>query len=213
MSTLAGSSSSSSGKPSPETVRMACSTLGYCLGNQTYGIVGGGALVLLGSQRETEDVDMVVPQGETKNARSILRNQVAYFEVQAKTNYTHYKSSPPVEIEILAPPGLFKMPFTASTPIISIDGIKVLKPTLILNAKCDSILSRATDTKKGTDGYDIKYLLWWCVSENGRAHNCVPTSSEVPNATTEFVEWFVGIYQARELWSTAGFDFIAGRFP
>ncbi|RDL35686.1 uncharacterized protein BP5553_06298 [Venustampulla echinocandica] len=107
MSTSAGPSSYSSGKPTPDDVRAASSALGYCLGNQIYGIVGGGALVLLGSARETEDVDFVVPQGETKNTRSILRKETTYFEVQAKTNHTYYKSTPPVEIEILAPPRPF----------------------------------------------------------------------------------------------------------
>lgn len=99
-----------------------------------------------------------------------------------------------MEIEILGPPRLFRMPFNSSTPTILIDSVKVLKPTLILNAKYESIFGRATEAKKLTNAYDIRYLLWWCVSKQGRYHSCTPTSYEVLAATKEFVEWFIGTY-------------------
>ncbi|KAH6842237.1 hypothetical protein B0I37DRAFT_447740 [Chaetomium sp. MPI-CAGE-AT-0009] len=93
-----------------------------------------------------------------------------------------------IEIQIISPPALFKEPFDESTETIEIlDGIHVLKPTLILNAKCRSILDRAGEDKKMSDGQDIKFLLHWC------ADNGLDPRPEVPNATNEFVNAFVAI--------------------
>lgn len=141
---------SPSNKPTPEQVA-AAQAVGFSLGDQTYAVVDGAACLLLGSSRVTEDVDIVVSQGATRETRLKLKSQDAYFDVEKRTLHTYYKSNPPVEVEILAPPSLFKETFSSSTPYIVVEGIRVLKPALILNAKCHSIVNRASEDKKRTD--------------------------------------------------------------
>jgi len=196
----------SSRKPTPDQVRAAAEALGTSLGNQVYAVVGGAACSLLGSTRVTEDVDVVVPQGATKETRQLLKSQTAEFDVEKRTLHTYFKTSPPVEIEILTPPALFKETFSSSTPVVIIRGVKVLKPALILNSKCNSILGRATEEKKGTDAADIQFCLWWCVQ-----NNVFPTQSEVPRASKVFVEWFIAAYGGQDFWVNARYNLKTGK--
>lgn len=193
--------------PTPEQVCAAAKAVGYALGDQDYALVGGAACVLLGSTRATEDVDIVVPKGNTPAARSLLKQQIKYFDVANKTLHTTYKSTPLVEIEIIAPPALFKEAFDASTPIIIVEGAKVLKPVLILNAKCRSILGRAEEKKKRCDATDIQFLLSWCAR-----NHAYPTSEEVPNASKQFVSWFIQRYGGKDYWTNAQYDLEIGLF-
>lgn len=188
--------------PAADLIIAAVKALAQALGaDQPYAIVGGAACMLLGSDRLTTDVDLVVPKGETKNARQLLKNQKEHFIVDTRTNHTIYLGPPPIEIGILTPPALFREPFDASTGTIDVDGTRVLKPTLILNAKCRSVIDRPGEAKKTTDAQDIKFLLTWCVN-----HGMYPTETEVPNATKEFVEYFVATYGGQELWLNVGYD-------
>ena len=136
-----------SSKPTPEQVRAAAQAIGSSLESQVYAIVGGAACSLLGSSRVTTDVDIVVPQGSTKETRQKLKSQAAHFEVKNRTLHTYYKSVPPVEVEILTPPSLFKENFTSSTPVVVIEGAKVLKPALILNANVTPSLAGLPKTR------------------------------------------------------------------
>lgn len=74
----------------------ASSVVAVFLNEEIYAIVGGAALAILGSSRVTNDVDLVVRRGRTTDTRNILREQKAYFEVEKRTLYTHYKSNPPI---------------------------------------------------------------------------------------------------------------------
>jgi hypothetical protein len=102
---------------------------------------------------------------------------------------------------------LFKGQFSASTPCVLVNDVRILKPTLILDAKCGSILGRASMTKKQTDAFDIKFLLAYI------ARYGIPVGLEVPNATGEFITLFVGLYGGRELFQKAGFTIPGGMFP
>lgn len=139
-------------------------------------------------------MDFVVPKGKTKTARTLLKEAKTCFAVENRTNHTTYLSDPRVHIEILTPPALFKEDFSHSTPTILVNGNRILKPTLILNGKCASILGRGTEFKKTTDATDIKFLLRWCAAER-----MYPTASEVPHATREFVEYFIATYGSPDL--------------
>ncbi|XTI85024.1 hypothetical protein V2W45_1466001 [Cenococcum geophilum] len=168
----------------------ASSAVAVFLDEEIYAIVGGAALAIL-----------VVRTGRTTYARNILREQKAYFEVEKRTLYTHYMSNPPIEIEILTPPMLFPCEFDESTTTMVVDGIRILHPVLILNSKCRAILGRATDDKKRTDAQDIQFLLSWLKT------NAVQFSwNTVPNASREFVQWYVSVYNGREYWTNAGYE-------
>lgn len=196
-------------QPSIEQVRAAAKEVASSLGSIDYAIIGGAACIILGSIRTTTDVDFVVLKGQTSAARKLLREQPSSFEIEPKTLHTYYKkSTPPVEIEILAPPALFKETFEKTTPTIVVDGARILKPALILNAKCRSILGRPTEAKRRTDAQDIKYLLRWCARVGS-----IPTSAEVPNASKDFVTWFTTEYGDEPIWTPAGYDLDKGQFP
>lgn len=201
--------SSSATIPSPQQIRDACVALAAILADKKYAVVGGAALQLLGSTRLTEDVDFVVPKDAVAPARALLAAAGAYFSVDPRTRHTHYRTTPAVEIEILSPPTLFKENFDQYTPTHSITiggrSITILKPALILNAKCRSILGRSNELKKKNDATDIKFLLWWLAT-----NNAFPSAQEVPNATKDFVTWFIAIYEGVEYWTSARFNLESG---
>ena len=84
------SSSSAAIKPSPADVKDAMVVLAQLLANSKHAIVGGAALILLGSSRGTDDVDVVVPQGQTKAARDLIRTyDQDKFSANPKTLHTY----------------------------------------------------------------------------------------------------------------------------
>ncbi|KAE8306831.1 hypothetical protein BDV41DRAFT_585162 [Aspergillus transmontanensis] len=128
----------------PEEIRAAAMAVGNALARcEKYALVGGSACVVLGSTRATQDVDLVVLRGGTSNARQLLRAS-SYFEVEPRTNHTTYKTERPVPIEILTLSLLFREPFDQSTEAVTVGSVKVLKPALLLNAKCATEVPNAT---------------------------------------------------------------------
>ncbi|OAA59031.1 hypothetical protein SPI_06233 [Niveomyces insectorum RCEF 264] len=127
---------------------------------------------MLGSARLTFDVDLVVRKGGTMAARRLLREDDAHFKGE----------------------------FAEGTPVHEVDVVNVLKPTLLLDAKCRSILERATWDAKLKDARDIKFLIRFCVS-----HGLDVSPEEVPNATKEFAVGFVREHGQPELWEEAGY--------
>ncbi|KAE8145896.1 hypothetical protein BDV25DRAFT_144225 [Aspergillus avenaceus] len=156
----------------------------------TYALVGGSACALLGSHRATEDIDFV--------------HQL--FEVEPKTNHTKCMMGKPIPIQILAPPAQFRESFDELTPVVMIRNVKVLKPSLLLNAKCGAVVERSGEDKKKSDALDILFLLRYC------ARNDRPLPGEVPNATKQFVDVFNCMYHVETLWTDAGYDLENGCF-
>ncbi|PLB50209.1 hypothetical protein P170DRAFT_138983 [Aspergillus steynii IBT 23096] len=194
----------------PAEIRAAAKAVGTALTHcEKYALVGGSACVVLGSTRATQDVDIVVLRGGTTTARQMLRAS-SDFTVEARTNHTTYKAvrGRPVDIEILTPPALFREPFDHSTEVVTIDGVKVLKPALLLNAKCGSIVGRPTEEKRKSDFLDIIFLLGFCADKP----LYLPGASEVPNATKHLVQTLGRVYGGDELWVRAGYDLQTGCF-
>lgn len=154
---------SSSTKPTPQQIHTASAAFAAFITDNKYAVVGGAALQLLVSTRLTEDVNFVVPRGAVSAARAVIERAKEHFNVDPRTCHTYYQSNPPVQIEILSLPTLFREVFNADTPIhaISIGGqlVNILKPPLILNSKCRYILGRPNEDKKSNDATDIKFLL------------------------------------------------------
>jgi hypothetical protein len=99
--------------------------------------------------------------------------------------------------------------FTEDTPthMVTVGSapVKILSPVLILNAKCRSVLGRATETKKMSDATDIKFLFDWL-----HKHKVVPSAQEVPNASGQFVHWFTATHAGAEYWTHAGYNLQTG---
>ncbi|KAL4943567.1 hypothetical protein BDV06DRAFT_210966 [Aspergillus oleicola] len=167
-----------------------------------YAIVGGGACMMLGNTRTTEDVDFVVPRGETAAACQSLRAS-SDFEIEPRTNHTKFKADgSSVEIQILAPPTLFRESFDETTEVITIKNVKVSKSELLLIAKCRSMVERPGAEKRATDQADILFLLRYCVEHP----EFLPRFGEVPNATLAFVNLFIQQYGSQDIWVGAGYD-------
>lgn len=97
--------------------------------------------------RTTQDIDFVVLQGQTPAAQQFLRASPDY-EVKPRTNHMIFKEGAKlVEIEIAAPPALFKETFDQTTEVIAVGNMMVLKSALILNAECYSIVERFSEAK------------------------------------------------------------------
>ncbi|KAL4908142.1 hypothetical protein BDW74DRAFT_174838 [Aspergillus multicolor] len=136
----------------------------------------------LSENRTTQDVDIVVLRGQAAAARQLLRAS-GDFDVELRTNYTTFKGIVPVDIEILAPPTMFKEAFDENTEVVTVGKIKVLKPALLLNAKCRTVVERSTGDKRASDALDIIFLLRYCAQRV----EYLPRALEVPNATKQFV--------------------------
>jgi hypothetical protein len=182
-----------------EAVLAAAQAVGKILGDRTYAIVRVAGCALLGSSRTTTDIDIVVPRGHTLETRKLFRDQER-FVVEKGTLHAYFQSNPRVDIEILTPPMLFREDFEASTPTVTVGSAKVLKPALLLNAKCHSILGRGEEKTK-SDAHDIDFLLRWCQKEC-----CFPTVEECSRVNQDSVEWYIHNFGGAEVWKNVGFD-------
>lgn len=138
----------SSDQPSPQEVQEATYRLARRLITRRHVILSVVVHAkLLGPLRTTSDVDFVVPMNGTSSVRKILRTAPG-FQVEARTLHTRFKSARPVEIEILTPPVLFKETFDERTEAITLENVRVLKPALLLNAKCKSFTGRSSTAQR-----------------------------------------------------------------
>lgn len=184
-------------------VQAAASAVANAVGNRPYAIVGGAACLLLGSVRQTEDVDLVVPKNTVVEYRKLFRTPDATrlgFKTGTQQPRHTFHGQENVLIELLSPPGMFKTHFDANTPTVLVNGIRVLHPLFLLDAKCGALISRS-EQKRFTDAQDIIFLLGYCV-----AHGLKITTRDVPNASPDNVEYLISQgWVSREVWAHAGY--------
>ncbi len=184
--------------------------LSRALEKEPYAFVGGAACQLLGSGRITQDVDFVVPRDTPSRILEILRKS-ALFHV-APNRDASYVGTPGtvVHIDVLPYPQRFSEPYDESTPTITIAGIRVLHPVLILNSKCMSAQMRVEDDKADNDVQDIQFLLQ-LIHENPSpwGGQTLPVcKATVPRATPLFIDSLVEEYpDLRPAWERVGFNF------
>ncbi|RDX52756.1 hypothetical protein OH76DRAFT_1400017, partial [Lentinus brumalis] len=148
-----------------------------------------------------QDIDFVVPQGTTSASRRLLMDHGA-FTVEPRTLHTkHTASATGVDIEILSPPALFQGSFDAATPIVMVNGVRVLHPVRILDAKCRSLLSRSHDVKRASDAEDIAFLLHRCASDGIKIR-----AGDMVNAIPGVLEYIIDqAWVPRQAWNAAGY--------
>ncbi len=124
------------------------------------------------------------------------------FTVEPRTLHTkHTASATGVDIEILSPPALFQGSFDAATPIVMVNGVRVLHPVRILDAKCRSLLSRSHDVKRASDAEDIAFLLHRCASDGIKIR-----AGDMVNAIPGVLESIIDqAWVPRQAWNAAGY--------
>ncbi|OJT03959.1 hypothetical protein TRAPUB_5360 [Trametes pubescens] len=141
-----------------------------------YTIVGGCACRLLDGQRLTNDIDAA-----------------GTFTIEPRTRHTQHAATG-VDIDVRAPAALFRGAFDAGTVTVAVDGVRVLHPRLLLDAK-------ASNGKKITDGADIAFLLRY-ICDNGVELG----PGDVPNASGALIAYTVERqWVSQDLWVVAGF--------
>jgi len=150
------------------------------LGGATYAIAGGAAVVMLGSERETGDIDIAIPRDATTDTKRALLAGSAQFSLvqpQRAMWYTSTSGEYRLPVEVVAP-GLIDFEFDDATPVKIVDGVKVVHPAIILNTKCK--LRRGAK-----DDLDISFLVRWLLG-NGepvtvdQIPNCVGVRAAIP---------------------------------
>ena len=184
-------------------IHAAAVAVAETLGARPYAIVGGAACMLLGSMRLTEDVDFVVPKGTVAEYRKLFRTPEAEgrgFSTRTEQPRHTFHGTEGVLIEILSPAGMFRGTFDEGTPTVVVDGVRVLHPLHLLDAKCESVFSRG-EHKKHTDAEDIRFLLGYCADKGLEI-----TADGVPHAHPEAVEYPMSEgWVLREAWMKAGY--------
>ncbi|TDL22790.1 hypothetical protein BD410DRAFT_788114 [Rickenella mellea] len=156
--------------PSSNLVLAAARSISAAL-RVPYALCGGAACVVLGSQRETKAIALVVPRGSTKAARTEFRAHPA-FKVEPRTNYTTFIGEPlnaqgtaehtelkGIPLTILSPPGLFSYNYTgAERDYVLVDGIRVLHPRFLILTKVVGIADRPMK-KIISDANDVAFLM------------------------------------------------------
>lgn len=182
----------------------ASKAVARAMGTKPYALVGGAACQLLGSQRTTKDVDFVVCENKTGDARELLKKS-GEFTIDPRTKHTNYGE---VVIEILAPPGLYRGKFDENTPTQQVDGVKILSTLQLLDSKCQALNIRPTAAQKITDAADIKFLLELLTASGGPLTNA---KEQVPHADEQFIRGYKLKY-GEAPWEKAGFALVS-KYP
>ena len=100
---------------------------------------------------------MIVPDDKLATTDALERNDK--FGVEPRSRRTWYNASNGLRycLDVLEPSSIYQQ-FNSGTETVIVDGIKILKPSLILNFKCLSWVSMdRRQQKRSNDAYDIKF--------------------------------------------------------
>lgn len=162
-----------------------------------YAIIGGVACIVLGSQRPTKDLDIVVPDGRAAEAATLLA-ATGHFGTETtqtgrRRTWYHATRHRNYNLDVLEPHDIGQtFASTGGVPdTINVNGYPVLHPAQLLNFKIASWVDRM-----GTHGYkkinhakDIRFLVDWLAKER-----IIVTKSEVSHATDDFLVLFCASY-------------------
>jgi hypothetical protein len=173
-----------------EVVHEAAHKIGRALFQEKYLIIGGAALILLGSKRPTADLDILVPRGTANTAAQIL-TQSKDFGKQAQGGrhlvWYNAKNRKHYNLDIMEPgyPGVVQEFPVADGHILNKSFMRLLAPPQLLNTKIHAWRAGNRGDKRGNDLRDIHFLL-----EYMEEHSLVTSTDEVPSASPDFVEDF-----------------------
>jgi hypothetical protein len=183
-----------------EDIKSCLAAIARALNRHEYAIIGGAALIALGStQRTTEDVDILVKTGTTVSIKNTLSPSSPNFSIDPRTRLLLYSEK--IRIDVLTP-SLAKIPESEISGAITTNGgVRVVQPSVLLNYKISTAYGRGSG-KKLTDWIDVAYLV--------RYHNLMGIKLEpgaVENATAEayqdLLRW-IGMEVSEEQWKFIG---------
>jgi hypothetical protein len=171
--------------PSAVIISPATDAIARCLRQSKihWAVVGGACCVLLGSTRETTDIDIVVSKPEyVRQAKNLLKADHRFtVESRTRQTYFHHPGHDPLEIEVLCFPSTFKIAFDSGTEVLDVNGVYLLTLAAILNSKCGCMPQRSSESKRISDIQDIIFILLLAIKRGMRFD-----LNEVPNATEDF---------------------------
>ncbi|EEQ30400.1 hypothetical protein McanMca71_002293 [Microsporum canis] len=141
----------------PNDVPAFARSIDFHLRGLGYAFIGGVACSLLGSQRTTHDLDIIVPQGARRQALSILARDSTNFGVAEGGSWVNMNRRR-YNLDVIEPQQIGQQ-FTGREVVIS-NGVRVLDPNLLLQYKRYS-LSRRDRSRVSSienDKSDIKFL-------------------------------------------------------
>jgi hypothetical protein len=145
--------------PSPGDIHQCLIAIARTLKNTEYAIIGGAAMMALGSElRTTHDIDILVKTGTT----SLIKNRLSadpMFQLNRRTRHLTYhpqmnEKQIPIDIstDVLA-----NIPEKEIGPAISTQsGLRIVHPSTLLNYKISTAYGRSTLTKNKRTG-------WMCI--------------------------------------------------
>jgi hypothetical protein len=170
--------------PSAVIISPASDAIARCLRQSKihWAVVGGACCVLLGSTRETTDIDIVVSKPEYVRLVKDLLKADHRFTVEPRTRqtYFHHPGHDPLQIEVLCFPSTFKIAFDSGTEVLNVNGVYLLTFAALLNSKCGCVPQRSSESKRQTDIQDIMFILLLAIDKGMRFD-----PNEVPNATED----------------------------
>lgn len=180
----------------------ACESCQSALRGNDFAILGGAALKLLGSPRNTADIDLLVPDGRKKATIAALRSHSDFGadsgSLMKRMWYTDSRGRNH-NIDILEP-SMIGGRFDPRKDILNFKSVNLLRPEMILNYKIVSYEGREKQNKKAHDRHDILWLIGFLAKKG-----IVMGPRDVPACDADFLDEIIALYPAsRKDWQAIG---------
>lgn len=173
----------------------ALDAIAEALPDMPHAIIGGLALMLLGSSRATKDIDIVVPDGRGDEAAALLAAE-GFFGTETTINgkrrvWFDASSNHRYNVDVMEPRSIGQVFEDGVPETRTVQGHKVLDPAQLLNFKIASWTDRmkSQSTKKANHAKDIVFLAEYLAKKG-----IIATRGDVTHATDEFLMLFNASY-------------------
>lgn len=173
----------------------ALDAMAEALRDTPYAVVGGLALMLLGSTRPTKDIDIVVPDGRGAETAALLAAEGMFGAEVGATGkrrvWFDASSHRRYHVDVLEPHDVGQVFMLGIPETKTVQGYPVLEPRQLLNFKIASWTDRrgTQSVKKTNHARDVVFLAEYLAKKG-----VVADRGEVYHATDEFLMLFSASY-------------------